>query len=50
MRDIQALAGPLIPGAEGMKSWCPGWDLNPHSRCRKRDFKSFVDACKLLQN
>src|SRR5271170_7228640 len=25
-------------------SWCPGWDLNPHSRCRKKDFKSFASA------
>jgi hypothetical protein len=24
--------------------WCPGWDLNPHSRCRKKDFKSFASA------
>ena len=24
--------------------WCPGWDLNPHSRCRKRDFKSLASA------
>ena len=26
------------------KTWCPGWDLNPHSRCRKKDFKSFASA------
>jgi hypothetical protein len=25
-------------------TWCPGWDLNPHSRCRKKDFKSFASA------
>jgi hypothetical protein len=25
-------------------SWCPGRDLNPHSRCRKKDFKSFASA------
>ena len=24
--------------------WCPGWDLNPHSRFRKKDFKSFASA------
>jgi hypothetical protein len=27
-----------------LKDWCPGWDLNPHSRCRKKDFKSFASA------
>lgn len=25
-------------------SWCPGWDLNPHSPCGKRDFKSLASA------
>ena len=24
--------------------WCPGWDLNPHSPCGKKDFKSFASA------
>ena len=24
--------------------WCPGRDLNPHSRCREKDFKSFASA------
>src|SRR5207302_1580143 len=24
--------------------WCPGRDLNPHSRCRKTDFKSVASA------
>jgi len=31
------------------KTWCPGWDLNPHSRCRKRDFKSLQYISILLQ-
>lgn len=26
-------------------SWCPGWESNPHSRCREKDFKSFASAC-----
>src|SRR5438552_6600201 len=26
------------------QSWCPGWELNPHSRCREKDFKSFASA------
>ncbi len=25
-------------------NWCPGWDLNPHSACAKKDFKSFASA------
>ena len=24
--------------------WCPGRDLNPHSACAKKDFKSFASA------
>src|ERR1700677_4813682 len=24
--------------------WCPGRELNPHSRCRKADFKSVASA------
>jgi hypothetical protein len=27
-----------------VESWCPGWDLNPHSPCGKRDFKSLASA------
>ncbi len=30
--------------AKLLNVWCPGWDLNPHSRCRKRDFKSLASA------
>src|SRR4051794_11665049 len=26
------------------RNWCPGWDLNPHSACAKKDFKSFASA------
>ena len=26
------------------KFWCPGWESNPHSRCREKDFKSFASA------
>lgn len=26
------------------RKWCPGWDLNPHTRCRIRDFKSLASA------
>ncbi len=25
-------------------NWCPGRDLNPHSACAKKDFKSFASA------
>ena len=25
-------------------SWCPGRELNPHSRCRESDFKSDASA------
>src|SRR6476660_1975856 len=32
-----------IAFAEGVE-WCPGWDLNPHTRCRIRDFKSLASA------
>jgi antitoxin HicB len=28
------------------KTWCPGWDLNPHSRCQEKDFKSVASARK----
>ena len=24
--------------------WCPGRDLNPHSPCGEKDFKSFASA------
>src|SRR5580693_6431391 len=34
-----------IPSCEGcFVCWCPGWELNPHSRCREKDFKSFASA------
>jgi hypothetical protein len=23
--------------------WCPGRDLNPHSPCGEKDFKSFIE-------
>ena len=26
------------------RKWCPGRDLNPHSACAKKDFKSFASA------
>jgi hypothetical protein len=26
------------------REWCPGRDLNPHSACAKKDFKSFASA------
>jgi hypothetical protein len=26
------------------RNWCPGRDLNPHSACAKKDFKSFASA------
>jgi hypothetical protein len=26
------------------RDWCPGRDLNPHSACAKKDFKSFASA------
>ena len=29
------------------RKWCPGRDLNPHSACAKKDFKSFA-SCELL--
>ncbi len=37
-RDVYAVLdlGPAI--------WCPGWDLNPHSPCGEKDFKSFASA------
>ena len=25
-------------------NWCPGRDLNPHSPCGEKDFKSFASA------
>ena len=27
-----------------VRNWCPGRDLNPHSACAKKDFKSFASA------
>lgn len=27
-----------------LADWCPGRDLNPHSACAKKDFKSFASA------
>ena len=27
-----------------VSKWCPGRDLNPHSACAKKDFKSFASA------
>ena len=30
---------PVVAG-----NWCPGRDLNPHSACAKKDFKSFASA------
>ncbi len=26
------------------RKWCPGRDLNPHSPCGEKDFKSFASA------
>jgi hypothetical protein len=26
------------------RNWCPGRDLNPHSPCGEKDFKSFASA------
>jgi hypothetical protein len=28
----------------GPPKWCPGRDLNPHSPCGEKDFKSFASA------
>ena len=30
------------PTAAVSRKWCPGRDLNPHSACAKKDFKSFA--------
>src|SRR5947209_18267859 len=27
------------------RSWCPARDLNPHSACAKKDFKSVPETC-----
>ncbi len=35
------------PAAAVSRNWCPGRDLNPHSACAKKDFKSF-SSCRLL--
>jgi hypothetical protein len=37
-------SGPLFPGVRHSRNWCPGRDLNPHSACAKKDFKSFASA------
>jgi hypothetical protein len=41
--------GPLGSALRLPWVWCPGWDLNPHSRCRKKDFKSVLCSCKQLR-
>ncbi len=34
---------PMCPVRTSL-TWCPGRDLNPHSACAKKDFKSFASA------
>ena len=44
-RDIPASVLILAEKAEEPRNyWCPGRDLNPHSRCRNTDFKSVASA------
>ncbi len=31
-------------GMERVYTWCPGWELNPHSPYGEKDFKSFASA------
>ncbi len=35
------LRSTLVPMS---RNWCPGRDLNPHSPCGEKDFKSFASA------
>ena len=42
--DIRRWARPQYSRAWKRLTWCPGWESNPHSRCREKDFKSFASA------
>jgi hypothetical protein len=42
--DAASIYGPHFRCRLQLNSWCPGRDLNPHSPCGEKDFKSFASA------
>jgi hypothetical protein len=40
-QHAEILRSTLVPMS---RKWCPGRDLNPHSPCGEKDFKSFASA------